>query len=69
MNQTIPGQLMQFAEAYTESDEIGGGRIPVNPMMFVAIYGGDSGGVKIKNPHLYRTVEEYSVDFYLHSFS
>lgn len=65
-NQIIPGQLVQVAESYTEGERIGSGRIPVNPMMFVAVHGE---GVHVKCANLYRTLDEQSTDFYMHTFT
>lgn len=59
-NQIIPGQLVQVAESYAEGERIGSGRIPVNPMMFVAVHGE---GVHVKCANLYRTLDEQSADF------
>lgn len=59
-NQIIPGQLVQIAESYAEGENIGSGRIPVNPMMFVAIHGE---GVHVKCTNLYRTLDEQFTDF------
>ena len=65
-NQIIPGQLVQIAESYAEGENIGSGRIPVNPMMFVAIHGE---GVHVKCTNLYRTLDEQFTDFYMHPFT
>lgn len=63
----VPGQLMQFAEAYVEGEQIGDGRVPMNSRMFVAIYSEEE-GVKVRIPNLYRIKEEKQVTFYLHTF-
>ena len=63
----IPGQLVQVAESYVEGEEIGSGRVPVNPMMFVAVHG-DGRGVRVSIPNLYQTQEEKPVYFYMHTF-
>ena len=64
---TIPGQLLQLAEAYEEKEEIGSGRVAIHPSMFVAIHP-DCVNAKIKMKHLFRTKEDIPSDFYLHSF-
>ena len=63
----IPGQLVQIAESYVEGEGIGSGRVPVNPMMFVAVHG-DGRGVHVSIPNLYQTQEEHPVSFYMHTF-
>lgn len=67
-NCVIPGQLVQIAESYLEGERVGAGRVPVNPMMFVAIHG-DGKEVHVKIPGLYQTREDWPVDFYLHTFT
>lgn len=42
--------------------------MPVNPMMFVAIYG-EGKEVQVRNSNLYRILDEPSVDFYMHTFT
>ena len=64
---TIPGQLIQIAEAYEEDETDGIGRKPIRSAMFVALHP-DSDGVKVEMANLYRTKENEPIDFYLHSF-
>lgn len=64
---TVPGQLIQLAEAYEEDEAAGAGRKPIRSAMFVAIPP-DAGGVKVEMDNLYRTKESEPIDFYLHSF-
>jgi hypothetical protein len=66
-NNIIPGQLMQFAEAYEENASVESGRFSIASTTFVAIYSkGD--GIKVKNKNLYKTIEDNSKSFYLHTF-
>lgn len=67
-NQMIPGQLVQLADSYIEGEKPGSGRVPVNPMMFVAIHG-EGKEVQVRNSNLYRILDEPSVDFYMHTFT
>lgn len=62
----VAGQLVQLAEAYKESDQIGSGRYPIRTGIFIAIPHDSSN--KIKHSNLFSTVEENSKNFYLHSF-
>lgn len=64
---TIPGQLMQLAEAYEENEAIGSGRTPIRSSMFVAIHPGME-NVKVVRDHLYQLKDDPSICFYLHSF-
>ena len=65
---TVPGQLVQLAEAYVDNNEIGSGRHPNLSKMFIVIHPDNKAKVKFKN--LYRTIEENdSSDFYLHTFN
>lgn len=68
MSETVPGQLVQLAESYAEGEKVGNGRVPVNPMMFVAIRG-EGEGVYVRNSNLYRIQDERPVDFYMHTFT
>lgn len=61
------GQLVQLAEAYQESDEVGGGRRPTKAAMFIAIPPDNPS--KVTMPNLYVTQVEKPVGFYLHEFS
>lgn len=65
-DKTIPGQLIQLAEAYEENESIGSGRKPIRSSVFVAIHPDNKVIVEMSN--LYRTLEENSYEFYLHSF-
>lgn len=67
MNLKAGGQLVQLAEAYNESDEIGGGRTPTKTAMYIAIPPDNPS--KVTMPNLYVTQEEKPVSFYLHEFS
>lgn len=62
----VGGQLVQLAEAYRESDEVGNGRIATKTGVFMAIHSDNEASVKM--PHLYQTKEEASSSFYLHHF-
>jgi len=62
----VGGQLIQLAEAFQESEEIGGGRIATKTDIFIAIAPDNQQFVKIGN--LYQTQEENSKSFYLHQF-
>lgn len=64
---TIPGQLMQLAEAYEENEAIGSGRTPIRSSMFVAIHSGKE-KIKVERDHLYQLKDDPSISFYLHSF-
>lgn len=64
---TIPGQLMQLAEAYEENEAIGSGRTPIRSSMFVAIHPGKE-KIKVERDHLYQIKDDSSISFYLHSF-
>lgn len=66
-NLNAGGQLLQLAEAYQESDEIGGGRTPTKTAMFISIPTDNPSAVTI--PNLYVTQEAKPVGFYLHEFS
>jgi CRISPR-associated protein Cas5t len=63
----VGGQLIQLAEAYQESDKVGGGRVPTKTAMFLAIPHDNPS--KIAIPNLFITQEEHPVSFYLHHFS
>lgn len=60
------GQLVQLAEAYQESDKVGGGRMPTQTAMFIAIPPDNPSTVSMAN--LFSTQEENPVSFYLHEF-
>lgn len=60
------GQLIQLAEAFQESEEIGGGRTATKTGIFIAISSDNEQLVNIEN--LYQTQEEGSKSFYLHQF-
>lgn len=64
---TIPGQLMQLAEAYEENEAIGSGRTPIRSSMFVAIHPRME-KVKVVRDHLFQLKDDPSISFYLHSF-
>lgn len=63
----VGGQLIQLAEAYRESEDIGGGRIATKTGVFIAIPVDNEASVTI--PNLYRTKEQESKSFYLHQFA
>lgn len=65
-NLKVGGQLIQLAEAFQESEEIGGGRIATKTGVFIAIASDNEQLVDIEN--LYQTQEEDSKSFYLHQF-
>lgn len=67
LNLKAGGQLVQLAEAYQESDEIGGGRRPTKTAMFIAIPPDNPSKVTI--PNLYVTQVEKPVGFYMHGFA
>ncbi|MBW3470440.1 hypothetical protein [Arthrospiribacter ruber] len=60
------GQLFQLAEAYQESEEVGGGRKAINTRIFMAIPPDNEANMKIQN--LYQTQEGDNQSFYLHHF-
>lgn len=60
------GQLVQLAEAYQESYEVGGGRKATNTKIFMAIPPDNEAKVNVQN--LYQTQESDSQSFYLHHF-
>lgn len=59
------GQLVQVAEAYEEAERIGGGRVPVNPRIFVSVPHNAPSQV-LRLPNLYQTEE--GSKFYLHQW-
>ncbi len=63
----VGGQLVQLAEYYQEADDVEGGRIPKNPMVFIAIpYNSFS---KLKMDNLFKLQEDKEVHyFYMHEF-
>ncbi len=63
----IGGQLIQLAEAFSENEEIGGGRKPTKTSIFMAIPS-DSAQI-LTMPNLFQTIEKEPVSFYLHQFS
>lgn len=63
----VGGQLVQLAEAYKESDEVGGGRTPTKTSVFIAI--ASDRKYKVKVNHLYQTEEIEPKSFYLHIFN
>lgn len=60
------GQLVQLAEAYQESDEVGGGRKATNTRIFMVIPPDNEAMVNIQN--LYQTQESDRQSFYFHHF-
>jgi len=60
----IPGQLVQLAEAYSEQDGIGKGRIPVNSRIFLALR--PEIPVKLQHRNLFKS--ESGETFYLHDW-
>ena len=66
-NLQVGGQLVQLAEAFNESDEVGGGRIPTRTRIFMAISSDNERKIKFSN--LYQTQEEKPKSFYLHTFN
>lgn len=60
------GQLLQLAEAFQESDVIGGGRKATKTTIFMAIPSNNESVIKFSN--LYQTQEHESKSFYLHQF-
>lgn len=66
--QTIPGQMVQIAEAFEENDSVGSGRSPIRSSIFIAIYPDPNKGVKVKRNHLFQIKGDLSTSFYLHSF-
>lgn len=60
------GQLLQLADAYQESDEVGGGRKATKTKIFMAIPSDNEAVVSITS--LYQTQEQESKNFYLHHF-
>lgn len=63
----VGGQLVQLAEAFKESEEIGGGRIATKTGVFIAISQDNEQLIKIEN--LYQNQGEGGESFYLHQFS
>ncbi|WPP51832.1 hypothetical protein [Catalinimonas niigatensis] len=61
------GQLVQLAEAYQESEQVGGGRTPTKTGTFIAIPCENKEEITTKN--LYQTITETPIIFYLHQFS
>jgi CRISPR-associated protein Cas5t len=61
----IGGQLIQLADSYTENEEIGGGRTPVNSRIFISV--SNDRQVKVKLPNLYKA--DNDEHFYLHDWS
>jgi len=66
INLKLGGQLIQLAEAYKESEKIGGGRTATKTGVFIAISSDNHQSVKMEN--LYQTQEVNSKSFYLHQF-
>lgn len=60
------GQLVQVAEAYQESDEIGRGRTATKTKIFMAIPWDNETPISI--PNLYQIQERESRSFYMHQF-
>lgn len=67
MNINAGGQLVQLAEAFRESDKIGGGRIPSKTAMYIAIPPDNPSEISI--PGLFVTQDDNPVSFYLHQFA
>lgn len=61
------GQLVQLAEAYRESEEVGGGRVATKTAIFMAIPSDNE--VMIRIPSLYQLNGENNKTFYFHQFS
>lgn len=59
------GQLVQLADAYEESNRVGGGRRPINPRIFLSIPH-DAQPITLRLPNIYRTEEGKT--FYLHTW-
>lgn len=62
----IGGQLVQLAEAYMESEEIGGGRIASNSKIFITIPEDNEQEIVVNN--LFQLNEKDGKIFYLHNF-
>jgi len=63
----IGGQLLQLAEAYEESDTVGGGRFATKTRIFMAISPDNNASVSLNN--LYQIEDDSQTCFYLHQFS
>lgn len=60
----VPGQLVQLAEAYSEQDGIGKGRVPVKSRIFLALR--PEMPVKLQHRNLFKS--ESGETFYLHDW-
>ena len=64
------GQLVQLAEAYRESEEVGGGRVATKIAIFMAIPADNPWVGMIRFPNLYQIEgERKNKAFYFHQFS
>lgn len=61
----LAGQLVQLAEAYRESEVVGGGRIATQSRIFLAVPADNETEVEL--PNLFQTPDNQ--DFYLHEWS
>lgn len=60
------GQLVQLAEAFSENEEVGSGRLPTNSKVFISIPHDNHSEVRFNN--IYKTMSENSQTFYFYKF-
>lgn len=66
LGKKVAGQLVQLAEAFEETPEVGGGRVPTQSKTFVSVP--SDSFAELETDYLFQTRDENKRQFYLHKF-